>query len=83
SLRSKLQLATLCSKASKSFGAELFNPSRNERSKTNRFAGGYAPPKPRTARRGRRSGGTSSYYGSAGASPSPYRRFGNSFRHWL
>ena len=46
SLRSKLQLATLCSKASKSFGAELFNPSRNERSKTNRFAGGYAPPNP-------------------------------------
>ena len=38
--------ATLCSNASKSFDAEPFSPPKNERSKTNLFAGGSAPPNP-------------------------------------
>ena len=46
SLRGKLQLATLCSNASKSFNAEPFHPPKNERSNTNRFNGGCAPPNP-------------------------------------
>ena len=55
-------LVTRCPLASRPFEAERFNlpipHPENERIRTNRFDGGCAPPNPRTARRGRRSGGT-------------------------
>ena len=56
-------LVTRCPLASAHFEAERFKlpipHPENERTRTNQFDGGHAPPNPRTARRGRRSGGTS------------------------